>query len=98
MVILIYSGNEEVSKLFRKLKTMIDMKQTAYFIDDGDFIDILHEDDLKKLSYKYLKSMEKDEDNSWWVTGNHWDVNLVGDCVRILNANGYEVLQIPRRW
>lgn len=48
---MIYSGNEEVSKLFRKLKTMIDMRQTAYFIDDGDFIDILHEDDLKKLAY-----------------------------------------------
>ena len=96
---MIYSGNEEVSKLFIKLKTMIDMRQTAYFIDDGDFIDILHEDDLKKLAYKYLKSMEKDEDNSWWVTGpNRRDVNLVGDCVRILNANGYEVLQIPREW
>lgn len=78
---------------------MIDMRQIAYFIDDGDFIDILHEDDLKKLAHKYLKSMEKDEDNNWWVTGpNSWDVNLVGDCVRILNANGYEVLQIPRRW
>lgn len=90
---MVYSGNEEVSKLFRKLKTMIDMKQTAYFIDDDDFIDVLGELELKELAHKYLKSMEKDEDNSWWVTGpNRRDVNLVGDCVRILNANGYEVL------
>lgn len=95
---MIYSGNGEVSKLFRRLKTKIDMGQTSYFIDDGDFIDVLGELELKELAYKSLKSMEKDEDNRWWVTGNHWDVNLVGDCVRILNANGYEVLQIPRKW
>lgn len=96
---MVYSGNEEVSKLFRKLKTMIDMKQTAYFIDDDDFIDVLGERELKELAHKYLKSMEKDEDNSWWVTGpNRRDTNLVGDCIRILNANGYEVLQIPRKW
>lgn len=90
---MIYSGNEEVSKLFRRLKTKIDMGQTSYFIDDGDFIDVLGELELKELSYKYLKSMEKDEDNSWWVTGsNRRDTNLVGDCIKILNANGYEVL------
>lgn len=95
---MIYSGNEEVSKLFRRLKTKIDMGQTSYFIDNGDFIDVLGELELKELAFKYLKSMKKDEDRSWWVTGNYWDVNLVGDCVRILNANGYEVLQIPRKW
>lgn len=96
---MVYSGNEEVSKLFRRLKTKIDMGQTSYFIDNGDFIDILGERELKELAHKYLKSMEKDEDNSWWVTGpNRRDVNLVGDCIRILNANGYEVLQIPRKW
>lgn len=95
---MIYSGNEEVSKLFRRLKTKIDMGQTSYFIDNGDFIDVLGELELKELAFKYLKGMKKDEDSSWWVTGNHWDVNLVGDCVRILNANRYEVLQISRRW
>lgn len=95
---MVYSGNEEVSKLFRRLKTKIDMGQTSYFIDNGDFIDVLGELELKELAFRYLKSMKKDEDRSWWVTGNHWDGNLVGDCVRILNANGYEVLQIPRKW
>lgn len=95
---MVYSSNEEISKLFRELKTMIDMGQTAYFIDDGDFIDVLCELELKELAYKYIKRMEKDEDNNWWITGpNRRDVNLVGDCVRILNANGYEVLQIPRK-
>lgn len=95
---MIYSGNEEVSKLFRRLKTKIDMGQTSYFIDNGDFIDVLGELELKELAFKYLKSMKKDGDRGWWVTGNYWDVNLGGDCVRILNANGYEVLKIPRKW
>lgn len=95
---MIYSGNEEISKLFRRLKTKIDIGQTSYFIDDGDFIDVLGELELKEPAFKYLKRMKKDEDRSWWVTGNHWDVNLVCDCVRILNANGYEVLQIPMKW
>lgn len=68
---MIYSGNEEVSKLFRKLKTMIDMRQTSYFIDNGDFIDVLGELELKERAFEYLKSMKKDEDRSWWVTGNY---------------------------
>ena len=90
---MVVSSNKKIPELFKRLQTRMRMRLNTYFVNNGDFINVLSEDELIELANKYLEKSKMDNED--WFRGSWRDldrITSVSDAIRALQANEFEVL------
>lgn len=91
---MVVINNKEIIDIFKRLAAAVRHDEYAYLIYNDDFIDLLNGDKLIKLASEWLDGMKQDENDNQFKVG--WKLNSVasvGDAIRVIQANGFDVLK-----
>lgn len=91
---MVVINNKEIIDVFKRLAAAVRYNENAYIIYNDDFIDFLDGDELMKLASEWLDGMKQDGVDSQFMVG--WKINnvtSVEEAIRVLQANGFDVLE-----
>lgn len=91
---MVVINNKEIIDVFKRLAAAVRYNKNAYIIYNDDFIDLLDGDELMKLASEWAESMKQDGNDNQFIVG--WklnSINSVEDAIRVLQANGFDVLR-----
>lgn len=91
---MVVINNKEIIDIFKRLAAAVRYNENAYLIYNDDFIDLLDGNELIKLASEWAESMKQDENDNQFVVG--WklnSINSVEDAIRVLQANGFDILE-----
>lgn len=92
--LIVVINNKEIIDVFKRLAAAVRYNENAYIIYNDDFIDFLDGNELMKLASEWLDGMKQDGVGSQFMVG--WKINnvtSVEEAIRILQANGFDVLE-----
>lgn len=91
---MVVINNKEIIDIFKRLAAVVRYNENAYLIYNDDFIDLLDGNEVIKLASGWEWSIKQDGNNNKFVVG--WklnSINSVEDAIRVIQANGFDVLK-----